>query len=227
MKPALIVEIIGLAGAGKTTLARTLCQQDKKVVPGERIQVKNVRYIPFFVRHAFLSLPIIFSQARLDRCFTWDELKKVIYLKGWHRVLKQQRWNNNAVIIIDHGPIFELAKLYGFGPDRLKSQKFEKWWDSMFNQWAHTLDLVVWLDAPEEILIKRIRSRERQHSVKESPTQEACDFLVRYQSAYEYVISKVTDLRDIKVFRVDTDCQSQKDIISQVLQAIYQGQIAS
>ena len=97
----------------------------------------------------------------------------------------------------------------------------------MFNQWAQTLDLVIWLDAPEEILIERIRSRDKWHPVKESPAQEMRDYLLRYQSAYEHVISQLSAIRELKVLRFNTGCQTPEDITSQVLNAIYLEHIAS
>lgn len=87
----------------------------------------------------------------------------------------------------------------------------------MFNQWAHTIDLVIWLDASEEILIKRIRSREKWHPVKESPVQEMKDYLSRYQSAYEHIISELSAIHDLKILRFDTGCQASEDITSQIL----------
>lgn len=213
----LIVEIIGLAGAGKTTLSRNLCLHNEQILANEGLQVRNVRYMPYIIRHALLSLPTFFRQPRSGRWFTRREAAKIIYLRGWHRVLERRRSNNEAAIITDQGPIYDLTTLYAFGPDRLHSQHFKRWWAMMFNQWAHTIDLVIWLDASEEILIKRIRSREKWHPVKESPVQEMKDYLSRYQSAYEHIISELSASHDLKILRFDTGCQASEDITSQIL----------
>lgn len=90
----------------------------------------------------------------------------------------------------------------------------------MFNQWAHTVELVIWLDAPEEILIKRIRSREQWHPVKENAVQEMRDYLLHYQSSFEYVITELTARHDISILRFDTSTQPLEDIVSQVLSTI-------
>jgi len=216
----LIVEVIGLAGSGKTTLSRALHQQNEKMLLGDYLNVRNVRYLPFLVKHGLLSLPTLLSQPWNGRWFTRREVAKIIYLTGWQHVLKLQSSHNNAVAISDQGPIYELATLHAFGPGRLQSRHYERWWARMFNQWAHTIDLVIWLDAPEEILIERIRSRDKWHPVKASHAQEMRDYLLRYQSAYEHVISELSAIRELQVLRFNTDCQALEEITSQVLHAI-------
>ncbi len=216
----LIVEIIGLAGAGKTTLSRSLCLHNEQILPNEGLLVRNVRHMPYIIRHALLSLPTFLRQPRNGRWFTRRETAKIIYLRGWHRVLERCRSKNEAVIITDQGPIYDLATLYAFGPDRLHSQHFNRWWARMFNQWAHTVDLVIWLDASEEILIKRIRSREQWHPVKDSSVREMHDYLSRYQSAYEHIISELSAIHDLKILRFDTGYHASKDITAQILRTI-------
>ena len=214
----LVVEIIGLAGAGKSTLSRALCQQDSEMSPDEHLYVWNVRHMPYMIRHALLSLPTFLRQPRNGRWFTRREIAKMLYLRGWHRILKQHRFNNEAVIISDQGPIYEMATLHAFGPGRLHSVSYKMWWERMFKQWAQTIDLVIWLDAPEEILIERIRSRDQWHPVKESSTQEMRDYLLRYGSAYEHVMSELSAIREIQVLRFNTGCQALEDITSLVRQ---------
>ena len=215
-----IVEVIGLAGAGKSTLSQALCQQDSKMFPGEYLYVWNVRHMPYMIRHALLSLPTFLRQPRNGRWFTGREITKMLYLRGWHRTLKQHSCNNEAVIISDQGPIYEMATLHAFGPGRLHSASYRMWWEKMFNQWAQTIDLVIWLDAPEEVLIERIRSRDQWHPVKESSTQEMRDYLFRYGSAYEHIISELSAIREIQVLRFNTGCQALEDITSLVRQKL-------
>ncbi len=216
-KPPLIVEIIGLAGTGKSTLSHALYQQNNKILASKRLGLKKAKHRFFFISQAFLLLPTFFRQPRNDRWFTREEIKKMVYLKGWHRVLKRQGSNNNAIIIVDQGAVFYLATLYGFGPDKLKDQSFNKWWDKMFKQWASTLDMVVWLDGPDDILIERIHARDNWHLVKELSTQEARKLLSDYSSAYAYTMSKLIAKGGITVLRFDTSVQPLEQIMHQIL----------
>ncbi len=215
-----IVEVIGLAGTGKTSLSRALCQQNKNMLPGYCLQVRNVRHMPYFLKHTMLSLPTFLRQPRNGRRFSRREIVKILNLRGWHRILKQQSSKNDAVLILDQGPIYDLATLHAFGPERLRSQHYKAWWERTFNQWAHTVELVIWLDAPEEILLERIRSRDKWHPVKERPVQEMRDYLLRYQTAYEHVMTELAARHDIKILHFDTGTQPLEDTMSQILAEI-------
>jgi shikimate kinase len=214
----LIVEIIGPAGAGKTTLLRALCEQNKRILVGEDPGIKNFRHFPFFVRHAPLLFSAILRGSENARTSSWNAAKRLTYLKGWHRVLK--RPSAHEVTLLDHGPIFHLATLYGFAPDQAQGRSRFHWWDTALRQWASTLDIVVWLDATDDILTERIRSREQRHVMKKAPTHEAIKYLSKYRSSFEQVVSELTANEGINVLCFDTSHDAPKDILDQVLAAV-------
>jgi cytidylate kinase len=216
-KLPLIVEIIGLAGTGKSTLSSDLYRQNKKILASERLGFIKTKHRLFFITQAFLLLPTFFRQPRNGRWFTRGEIKKMVYLQGWHRVLKRQGTNNNAIVVVDQGAIYKLATLYWFGPEKLKDQRLNKWWDQLFEQWASTLDMVVWLDGPDDILIERINSRDSWHLIKELSTQEARKYFSDYRLAFNYILSRLLSFEDITVLRFDTSYQSPEDILARVL----------
>jgi deoxyadenosine/deoxycytidine kinase len=216
-KLPLIMEIIGLAGTGKSTLSSALYRQNKKFLASERLGSKETKHRLFYIEQSFLLLPTFLRLPRNGSWFTRGDIKKMVYLNGWHRVLKRQGSHNNAIIVVDQGPIFKLATLYEFGPEKLKDQSFDEWWDQLFKQWASTLDMVVWLDGSDDILIERIISRDSWHLVKELSTQEAQKFFSDYRLAFNYIISKLTSIEDITVLRFDTSYKSPEGILAQVL----------
>ena len=220
----LIVEVIGLAGAGKSTFARTLCLESEQFTMGSYLDVRNPRHVPYMVRHTLLSLPTILRKPRQGRWFTLRELTKVVYLDGWNRTLKSNNSDNSATIIIDQGPIYEMATLYSFGPEELRNPRYNLWWGNLFERWAQTIDMVIWLVAPMEILIERIHSREKWHPVKESSVREMRKYLSRYQSAYEYVMSELLANHDISVLQLSTGSNTVEDIMTQALNAIFSHQ---
>jgi thymidylate kinase len=144
----------------------------------------------------------------------------MVYLKAWHHVLERQTPNNGTITILDHGPIYRLAFLREFGPEIIKDQSLEKWWDRMLKQWAATLDMVIWLDAPDAILLERIHARNRWHTVKGKSEQEAYEFLVRYRTSYEQIIAKLAANRGPMLLRFDTNQQSVHQIMDEVLAAL-------
>lgn len=215
----LVVELVGPAGAGKTTLSEVLVQCSEKMVVGAEISLRKKEYIWVFLQNFSSVLPILMTRDRSDRSFTWDEVKAMIYLKGWPRVLKQQAANRDIIVLLDHGPIFKLATLYAFGPERLRSQAFEKWWNGMFQHWAFLLDMVVWLDAPDPVLERRINGRNQRHTVKGKSELEVRKFLARYRTSYEQVLAKMIAGGRPTVFQFDTSQTSIEQIAENVLDA--------
>ena len=143
----------------------------------------------------------------------------MIYLQGWPHVLRQQAAGTDTAVLLDHGPIFKLATLNEFGPERLKSGAFECWWQEVYALWAFTLDMVVWLDAPETILIERINQRDQRHAIKGKPGLDASRFLERYRMAYEQVLAKLTAYRKPVFLHFNTHLVSIEQIAEEVLAA--------
>ena len=213
-----VVEMVGPAGAGKTTLVEALSQRDQSIVAGVRLH--KIGYVPFFLANTLVRLPTYLRRYRHSRWFNREETRCMVYLKAWHNRLSRPVHNHDTVVVLDHGPIFRLVLLREFGPEITKSQVYERWWDSALNQWAATLDMIIWLDAPNPVLANRVNARGRWHLVKGKPELEAYTFLARYRRSYEQVISMVTACDGPRVLRFDTDRASLDQIVDQVLAAL-------
>jgi thymidylate kinase len=124
---------------------------------------------------------------------------------------------SSTAILLNHGPIFKLATLNAFGPETLKSQAFDPWWHSVFEQWAFTLDIVVWLNAPDEILIERINARDQRHAVKGKSEVEAHKFLTRYQKSYEQILARLTAYGGPIPLQFDSSQASVEQIVDEIL----------
>ena len=216
-KPPLIVELVGPAGAGKTVLSRALSQRDEKILLAADLELRKIKHIPIFVGNAPFLLPVFLRRCPPSRWFTWDEIKAIVYLRGWPRVLRQQASKNGTVILLDHGPVFKLATLLAFGPEMIKSESFEKWWNNMFKKWACTLDMVIWLDALDTNLVERINSRSQRHAVKGKSEREASEFLARYRTSYEQVLAKLKAYGGPTLLQFDTSQASIEQIVDEVL----------
>ncbi len=213
----LIVELVGPAGAGKTTLSQVLVQNSEKIIIGAEISLRNKEHLLVFLQNFHSVLPILMARKGSGRSFTWDEVKAMIYLNGWSRVLKRQATGRNIIVLLDHGPIFKLATLDAFGPERRGSEAFKKWWNEIFKQWAGLLDMVIWLDAPNPILETRINHRDQRHLVKGKPEPEAHEFLERYRTSYEQMLKILTTNGGPTLFQFDTSQISIEQIAENVL----------
>ena len=219
-KPFLIIELVGPAGAGKTTLSRVLTQRDPMIQIGSDIEFRKTRYIPVILRNTVALLPIFLKSIRNSRRFNWEEIKYLIYLAGWPDVLRQEAADGTTAILLDHGPVFKLATLNEFGPETLKTDQFANWWDRMFEQWDSTVDMVIWLDAPDAILDERINSRDQRHSVKGKSASEVVHFLARYRTSYEETLAKLRIAGATRLLQFDTSRTPIEQVADAILSAL-------
>ena len=78
--------------------------------------------------------------------------------------------------------------------------------------------MVVWLDAADDILLDRIRNRQQEHIVKTQPATVVYEFLERYRTEYEFILSILTSKKaGLKVLRFDTGQQQPQDIAESIL----------
>lgn len=141
------------------------------------------------------------------------------YLEAGLHVLGQQGAKNGSVTLLDHGPIYRLAFLREFGPEITTSSTYEHWWAGLHDRWFAALDMVVWLDAPDAVLLERIRAREQRHTIKEQSEQEACEVLARYRRSFERTIAESTADHQPILLRFDTSQASVEQIADSVLAA--------
>lgn len=213
------MELVGPAGSGKSTLARTLCQRSGEITIGTEIAFRDVEQIPILVESIPLVFSSLFLRAQASRLWTWDEIKFLIYVKKWDRVLERQARSHPGTILLDHGPVFKLATLHAFGPGWLRSASADSWWREHFQQWAALLDLIVWLDAPDSLLETRINARNQKHKIKGKTGQEVIQFLDSYRSSYRFVLSGLAASAGPSLIQFDTS-QSTKEQITEGILAV-------
>lgn len=144
----------------------------------------------------------------------------MVYLRAGLHVFRHEASNNNVVTVLDHGPMYRLATLREFGPELTTSPLYARWWTNLFSQWSATLDMIIWLDAPNVILLDRIRGRDHWHVIKEKCEREAYEFLTRYRTAMEQLIVRSVTDHQVALLRFDTSQQSTEQIVDEVLASL-------
>ena len=153
-KKARVVEIIGPAGAGKTSLYTSLDEFPAHIRLSNFPDVHKIADAPFFVRYGLQLLPSLARYSRPDsRPFSRREFAWMSIMVGWPTLLQKQIRTCPLVIILDQGPVYLLAEMREFGPDFIRAPKAEKFWQEVFTRWAQTLDMIVWLDAADAVLV--------------------------------------------------------------------------
>jgi len=213
-----IVEIVGPAGAGKTTLCKLL-----SLTHGFRLSsfpdVRKAANAPFFILYGLRLTPILARVSQFDdRWLSRREFAWLTILSGWPMILQKELKKNDDIILLDQGPFYLLSEMDEFGPACLKRGRAEQVWQMLYRQWAATLDAIVWLDAADEDLLRRIRDREKEHIVKAESAQMAFEFLRHSRNAYMHTLSRLTvNRKDLKVFWFDTTQHSPEVIMNRLL----------
>ena len=210
-----VAEIIGPAGAGKTSLSRLL-QSGDNVRAG--LSLWGMPLTSLMVS-AVASLPNLAAVCRNRERFDWEDLKLIVQHNALLRLIRRESAKGHQTLLLDEGTVFALARLGAFGPQDTVADHSDRWMQSLFNKLAPALNAVIWLDAPDAILASRIRERGKAHRMKERSDTEIADHLSRYRNSFERVVSELSkrNVDGFKVIRFSTDRMSLEEIATKVL----------
>ena len=195
-----VVELVGPAGAGKTTLAQGVSAVDPTVraglslwgLPRPRLLEAALPLLPTFLASAVLP----------SRRLQWGEMAQMIRLGALRRVVRDEA-RKHRVILLDEGPVFALSWLDVFfakNGDRAAS-----WRKRAVADWASLLDVVVFIDAADSTLAQRIRTREKHHMVKDRSDEEIYGFAAGFRKAFDRVIADIAKAGHLVVDALLTD----------------------
>jgi len=208
---ATTAELVGVAASGKSSVLRALREHDGRLVAGRH---------PAKSDHLAHVIPLIPTFAALHRPFSeilWKEMKRITYLRTLSSVRQPREGGGLAAVVYDEGPVYMLARLLAYGGKRIRSAAFERWWREEVARWSRRLHLVVWLDAPDRLLLHRARARGQLHKLQAFSDREAERFFATYRRAYGLVIEELTRDGGPRVLRVRSDRESVRDIVRRVL----------
>jgi len=213
--PALrVVEIVGPAGSGKTTLMRALKSRCPSLRNGLRLSKWELA--PYYLASVCRLLPIYAAGAGQGRWLDRRELRAMAYVEAWRHHLKRSGYQGTT--FFDHGPIFRLVRLQAFGPSLVAGKRFEAWWRAALAAWAPLLDAVVWLDAPDGVLADRIQSRPDQHRMKRESARDIDGFVSRYRACYQDALSALRAIHPCRLLEFRTDRQPAAEIADRVIE---------
>jgi shikimate kinase len=216
----LVAELVGPAGAGKTTIAQALAQRSNQIRLCTPPYYRRIEDFPFFLKNTLSFLPTCLDLYlnTPNRHPTLQEIAWMVTLNGWHQRFDQEALTERTIAILDQGPIFMLADLSGFTSIDSMNQNVKKWWGQVYERWADTLEMVIWLDASDRVLIDRIRRREKWHSLKDGTDTDLINFLGEYRESFNKVISSLAANRNkLNVIRFDTEQESLDEVIDKLL----------
>jgi hypothetical protein len=125
-----------------------------------------------------------------------------------------------GVLLLDQGPLFTMLRLMEAAGVEAQGSRRERWWRRELSAWASTLDLAVVLDAPDDVLLERVRARAKPHDLKEHSWPDARKELARWRALLEDLIADLQAHGDVKVLRIDTGEKSMVEVAAGTMRAL-------
>lgn len=204
-----VLELVGPAGAGKSTVFEALRARDGSVEGQPLLRMR--RYVAALAGGTVSSLATLARSRALSRRVTIEQVRMMAYLDALPGVLAQ-RERTRGPVVLDQGPVFFLTRPI------LMDARLEGWRERTLAGWRPVLDAVVWLDAPDHVLVERINARAKPHALKGEPATAAIDVLTRARADYEALLARLeTDEGGPLVLRFDTSQGSADEVAERVL----------
>jgi hypothetical protein len=187
----LVVELVGAAAAGKSTLVAELQRGETGIEWLQRAQWGDSRAA--LARQALRHAPGWFAAAaRSPIGYAWRNARYFLRLAALESVVGRAMRNAPRVVMLEHGPVFTLARVRAFheGPMPAPLARYAA---RLLARWARKLDLVIALDAPDDVLAERLRTRSKPHAMRDRTDDEFSDFVHRYRAAYEAVLAQLSE----------------------------------
>jgi AAA domain len=213
-----VLELVGPAGVGKSTLAADLGNRlstTPRAIWGQPV-------VPL-LGNGMRSLPTLVDFWASARSPLWHEARHIVRLRTLHRALRNTNSRSDEIVIFDEGPVFSLTWLRGFGHPKLRHSPSDAWWRAAFHDWGALIDTVVVLEAPDDLLARRIRGRPENHEVKEFPNPEIALWMGRFREALDWVLNGMAQNGGPAVLRLATDKEPADRIAGRVLASLQRG----
>ena len=208
------VEILGVAGAGKSTLAARLAG-GAGVEMADFIHTRRPSHLLQVVQGIPRLLPILAAGLTRRPRMSWPEWKLLVYVTRWRSFLGR-RTPPGTLLLFDQGPLYALVRLAAEGKPFTTRAAFERWRDEMVEEWASELSALIFLDAPDAVLWDRINERPQAHKAKGEESTAGLRFIARYRRSFEDLLRGVEELGGPEVFRFDTGSTTAAQIAEKV-----------
>lgn len=213
------VELVGPAGAGKTSVLREIGRRDGSIQLWQRFD-RGLRHLPAISRDAIALAPaaiqLLYHQPRSSRLC----IQHLLRLRRFRTILAGAATPPSRARLLGEGPVYSLCRLQ-LAQDALPvTTVLPRAWRATLAQWPGDLDVIVSLDAPDAVLANRIRLRSKSHEIKDRHDADVYAFLQRYRDAYRDILARLSALGRVRVVAIDTAEESIEGIATRILGVI-------
>ena len=193
------VEVVGPPGAGKTSLVALLAERrpELRVVDHWR----RLSFLPSLTRDAVGLLPLFLGQWREGQALPRRDMERMIRLRASRRIAAG--WKSEGVLM-DQGPVYTLANLRLSRSGPARGERLETWWRRTAREWACVLDTVIYLEASDDVLLRRVGERSKPHRLQWYTNTDGLNWLATLRGSLERTVDELRVSSDLSVLHFDT-----------------------
>lgn len=203
-----IIEVVGLAGVGKSTLTDALIDE----LPGSRGQyrLRKMHQSMRILSSLRYSLPLMLRASVKKNI--GNPYRSLLQFEASMHDLKEIKHSEEGVLVLDQGPLFNYVSLLIYELDINGLAWVKKQYLEMITDFGCALDGVIHLNAPVGQLISRVKQRSVEHQLKGKEIDAQYAFYEDYDRKYTNLLNDFEKKCGLPILELDTSSLSIEEV---------------